>query len=226
MEAFSWICPFCHRNTTIVDSNYSDQYHFYPNNYTVNAIALKTVIIHCPNPKCGKNQIKAALYKTKIEMGIAIVTDGEPLKEWNLQPSSSAIPQPDYIPKAILQDYEEACSIVDLSPKASATLSRRCLQGMIRDYWDIKKSRLVDEIDELKGKVDNATWSDIDAIRKFGNIGAHMEKDVNIIVEIEPYESQLLIQLIEDLFQTWYVTRHEREERSKQIQALAQSKKS
>jgi hypothetical protein len=207
-----------------VDSNYSDQKHFYPNNYTQNAIALKTEIIHCPNPECGKNQIKAALYRTKIMNGIEIVIDGEPLKDWNLQPSSSAIPQPEYIHEAIRQDYEEACSIIDLSPKASATLARRCLQGMIRDYWGITKSRLVDEINALNGLVDKDTWSAIDAIRKIGNIGAHMEKDVSIIIDIDPPEAQLLIQLIEDLFQTWYVTRHEREERSKQIQALAQSK--
>ncbi|WP_321301028.1 DUF4145 domain-containing protein [uncultured Sphaerochaeta sp.] len=226
MDPFSWTCPFCYRTTTIVSSDYSYKTHFYPSYSTENTIALKTEFIHCPNPECGKHQIMAALYKTNHESGVGPVIDGEPLKYWNLQPSSSAIPQPEYIPEAIRQDYEEACSIINLSPKASATLARRCLQGMIRDYWGITKSRLVDEINALNGLVDKDTWSAIDAIRKIGNIGAHMEKDVNIIVDIEPFEAELLIQLIEDLFQTWYVTRYEREERLKKIQALAQSKKS
>ncbi|MCB1884663.1 MAG: DUF4145 domain-containing protein [Geminicoccaceae bacterium] len=29
-----------------------------------------------------------------------------------------------------------------MSPKASATLSRRCLQSMIRDFWTISKDTL------------------------------------------------------------------------------------
>ncbi|MCP1830281.1 hypothetical protein ACVIHH_005106 [Bradyrhizobium sp. USDA 4518] len=32
----------------------------------------------------------------------------------------------------------------------------------------------------------------IDAVRIVGNIGAHMEKDVNLIVDIEPGEAQML----------------------------------
>lgn len=83
-------------------------------------------------------------------------------------PASSATPFPDYVPLAIRQDYEEACAIRDLSPKASATLSRRCLQGLIRDYWKIVKSRLVDEINALEDKVDPDTWAAIDAVRKIG----------------------------------------------------------
>ena len=73
-------------------------------------------------------------------------------------------------------------SIRDLSPKASATLARRALQGMIRDYWKVSKGRLIDEIDAIKEKVDPITWKAIDAIRRIGNIGAHMEKDINVII--------------------------------------------
>jgi Domain of unknown function (DUF4145) len=51
-------------------------------------------------------------------------------KSWTLLPPSSAKPQPDCIPQPIRDDYYEACSIRDLSPKASATIIRRCLQGI------------------------------------------------------------------------------------------------
>ena len=54
-------------------------------------------------------------------------------------PPASAMFLPDYIPAAIRQDYLEAVKIVGLSPKASATLARRYLQGMIHDFWDIKE---------------------------------------------------------------------------------------
>jgi hypothetical protein len=62
----------------------------------------------------------------------------ERVQTWSLIPSSSAKTFPNYVPKVILDDYNEACLIRDLSPKASATLSRRCLQGMIRDLEDSK----------------------------------------------------------------------------------------
>ena len=34
------------------------------------------------------------------------------------------------------------------------------------------------------------------AVRKVGNIGAHMEKDINVIVDVDPDEAQHLIGLI------------------------------
>ncbi len=131
---------------------------------------------------------------------------------------------PDYLPQPIRNDYEEACLIRDLSPKASATLSRRALQGMIRDFWGIKRGRLIDEIDALKEKVDPVTWKAIDAVRSIGNIGAHMERDINVIVDVEPDEARKLIQLIEILVDDWYVTRHEREERLKAVIELKEAK--
>ena len=60
---------------------------------------------------------------------------GDLVKRWRLIPESDAKVFPDYIPQQIREDYVEASKIKELSPKASATLSRRCLQGMIRDFW-------------------------------------------------------------------------------------------
>jgi Domain of unknown function (DUF4145) len=131
---------------------------------------------------------------------------------------------PDYVPPPILADYREACLIRDLSPKASATLSRRCLQGMIRDFWGVKKARLVDEIEAIKDKVAPATWSAIDAIRKIGNIGAHMEKDINLVIDVELEEAALLIGLIEMLIHDWYIVKHEREQHMAKIIAAAGTK--
>ena len=128
----------------------------------------------------------------------------------NIRPRSMAKQYPDYIPQQIREDYEEACAILFLSPKASATLSRRCLQGMIRDYWGITKNRLIDEIFALKDKIQPDLWEAIDNLRQLGNIGAHMEKDVDLIVDIDPGEAEKLIKLIELLIKEWYINREER----------------
>jgi hypothetical protein len=142
-----------------------------------------------------------------------------------LVPYSNAKPFPGYIPRPILQDYEEACLIRDLSAKASATLARRCLQGIIRDFWSVKPGRLVDEIESIKEKVDPLTWDAIDAVRKVGNIGAHMEKDINLILDVEPAEANLLLNLIETLLKDWYITREERRSRLLAITEIAAGKK-
>lgn len=150
---------------------------------------------------------------------------GNPLLSWNLRPESSAKPFPDFIPAPILVDYREACLIRDLSPKASATLSRRCLQGIIRDFWGVSKNRLVDEIAAIEQQVDPLTWKAIDAVRSIGNIGAHMERDINVIVDVDPKEAEVLINLIELLLKDWYIARHEREQRLQAVVEVADNKK-
>jgi hypothetical protein len=99
------------------------------------------------------------------------------------------------------------------------------MQGMIRDFWGIKENNLKREVDALQGKVDEPTWKAIDAVRRIGNIGAHMEADMNFIVEVDPEEATLLIGLIESLLTEWYIAKHDREERMEMVRAAADSKK-
>lgn len=186
-------------------------------------MTIKTIAILCPNPDCNQYTLSADLYNSKHN-GSNYEKIGDNISEWSLMPQSSSKPFPKYIPEVVRKDYEEACSISDLSPKASATLSRRCLQGIIRDFWGISKNRLVDEITAIQDKVDPTTWQAIDAIRKIGNIGAHMEKDINTIVDVEPQEAKLLIALIEVLLKDWYIARHERQQQLQAIIDVAKSK--
>lgn len=234
MEPFSWRCHYCGQNATITDENYSqDSRNFNMDNKYGN-LRLATAIIVCPNPECREYEIRASLFKMRsvpagsflLEHGVSrgLVPDGDPLFTWKLKPQSDAIRFPDYVPKPIVDDYNEACLILNLSPKASATLSRRCLQGIIRDFWGIIKSRLIDEIDELNGKVEDKTWQAIDAVRKMGNIGAHMEKDINLVIDVETEEAELLKRLIEMLIKDWYMARHDREKHLDKIIEVAKKK--
>jgi len=65
----------------------------------------------------------------------------------------------------------------------------------------------------------------IDAVRTVGNIGAHMEKDVNLIVPVDPSEAQMLVGLLELLANEWYVARNSRERRLEAVKKLAEDKK-
>lgn len=225
MAGINWQCPYCLHNSTINHENRSSNVHMFDHeNITGEFLGFAVSVIVCPNNECKQITLDAALYKTeRSPNGRKII--GLPLEKWRLKPSSHAVPFPEYVPLPIRQDYEEACKIRDLSPKASATLSRRCLQGIIRDFKGIVKGRLIDEINALQGDVDADTWAAIDAVRKIGNIGAHMEKDINEIIDVDPEEAQLLIELIETLIKDWYIARFKRKEHLAKIIAAADSKK-
>ena len=226
MDSFSWHCPYCDRTTTITGSNYSSCRHLVEKNTKDDTVSLYTSVVICPNSSCKEYSISAALYLWRWDSdGTKWGTAGDPILTWSLKPQSESKQFPDYIPAAILSDYEEACLIRDLSPKASATLSRRCLQGMIRDFFTVKGRTLFDEINSIKDNVDPLTWEAIDAVRSIGNIGAHMEKDINIIIDVDQSEAALLIGLIESLIQDWYITRFDRQQRLKSIIGVAEQKK-
>ena len=222
--SFNWNCPHCERAVTISDSKYSIDTHWLRIENASGRLGFQSLFIVCPNAECQAFTLTAALHET-VEAANVSARLGKKLQSWNLVPPSQAKHFPDYIPAAIREDYAEAALIRDLSPKASATLSRRCLQGIVRDFWGVKPGRLVDEIEAIKGKVDSLTWDAIDSVRKLGNIGAHMEKDINVIVDVDPTEAALLIGLVETLLTEWYVGRETRKARMSAVVAAAASKK-
>lgn len=211
----SFTCPFCNSVFPKIPSSYivrtlsftsqNPEQLANARNRTIddfeelsNAIAVEFALC----PACDKTSIR-------IE-GAGIELKGKAL---NFHPSSKAKQFPDYIPTNIRQDYEEACKIVDLSPKASATLSRRCLQGMIRNYWEVSgKKNLFEEIDAIQNNIDPQVKKVLNGVRQLGNIGAHMEKDIDLIIDIDPDEASQLIKLIEYLIEQWYIKRHETDE--------------
>lgn len=226
MKPFKRKCPYCNTYSTITDANFHQASTYLKIENAKGNKVLYSEFIVCPNPDCNQFTLSAYMFDTEnVWNGVRHEwQDGQMTHNWGLVPNSVAQVFPNYIPRPLIQDYEEACSIKDLSPKASATLARRCLQGMIRDFWGISKSRLVDEINSIQEKVDPLTWKSIDAIRKIGNIGAHMEKDINLIIDVDPEEAQLLIQLIELLFNEWYVNRYEREQKLNMIIGVSKAK--
>ena len=116
---------------------------------------------------------------------------------------------PEDVPDQYAQDYKEACLVLSDSPKASAALSRRCLQSILRAVAKVKTSDLSKEIDEiLNSKQLPSHLSDaIDAIRVLGNFAAHPMKSTNTgaIVEVEEGESEWLLDVLEGLFDFYFV---------------------
>ncbi|MBA3025726.1 MAG: DUF4145 domain-containing protein [Sulfurimonas sp.] len=224
MNGFNWKCPHCERDVTITNDRFSEKQHYNYIDSSNGNYVIVTEFLICPNPDCNKYTLEATLYDSISTTNGIKANTAKLIKKWNLIPSSKGKVFPDYIPTPILNDYNEACEIKDLSPKASATLARRCLQGIIRDFWKVKPTILAKEIEEIEDKIDPLIWQAIDAVRKVGNIGAHMEKDINLIVDVEPHEAELLINLIETVLDEWYIAKYKREQKLTAITALSKAK--
>lgn len=206
-------CPFCEAVIPNIQATFQTEYPRFTlsNGHFDRDWCWDIHLLRCPN--CCKISY--------VAVGVGNSVEGKVVR---IYPQSSAIQFPEYVPAAIREDYEEACSICDKSPKAAATLARRCLQGMIHDFWDIHEKNLNAEITKLKGLVPAAQWKAIDAIRSIGNIGAHMEQDVNLIIDVFPEEAETFLKLIELLISKWYVDRNDAEELYKQVSDISAEK--
>lgn len=234
MTPFQWTCPHCNRDQIVTDANY--HYHFSRLNFGQTEdghVGVACSAIRCLNEACNQPTLLVQYMTASYKQSYGDYVGTSDLHTWRLIPESASVVQPTYIPSSLREDYYEACLIRDKSPKAAATLARRCLQGMIRDFCGISKSRLIDEIKELAKRIEDGnapkgvepeTLEAIDAVRNIGNIGAHMERDIDLIVEVDPGEAQALIELIEMLFQEWYVARYKREQRLNNVKLIAAEK--
>lgn len=215
-EKSTYVCPYCGCKQAYSRDNSSIEYATYRNPFNnqglSNELGLNLQVYHilCNNTQCKKFTVLAYCQHTK--------------KQWDLIPENVYKQFPEYIPQQIRNDYQEACSIINNSPKAAATLLRRCLQGMIHDFWGIKEKNLNAEITVLKDKVTATQWKALDGLRSIGNIGAHMEKDVDLIIDIEPIEALKLQKLIELFLEKWYINRHEEEQLYADIAQTAEDK--
>lgn len=228
-----YTCPYC-QNSQILQGRqlHNGFIKIYVDRNIEEDIGFLLKSITCANPSCARTALSGKLTQAVLVKGNW--QPGNVIESWALRPQGSARPLPGFIPQAIAEDYTEACRIRDLSPKASATLIRRCLQGMIRDFCGIAKPTLDREIKTLRQMVDDGTApkgvSDesvdaIDQIRAIGNIGAHMEKDIDLIIPVEADEAQLLIELTEMLFDEWYIAREKREARLAALRVVADNKR-
>ena len=123
--------------------------------------------------------------------------------------TSSRAPVPPQVPSEFAEDYREACLVLGDSPKASAALSRRCLQHILREKAGVKPGNLAQEIQEVinNNAVPSYISESIDAIRNIGNFAAHPIKSQSSgeIVPVEPGEAEWSLDVIEMLYDFYFV---------------------
>ncbi len=125
------------------------------------------------------------------------------------------------IPKKYLEDYEEAIKVLSASSKASAALTRRLLQNILREEFNISEKSLAKEIEIFTNKTDIPSYltDAVDAVRQVGNIAAHPSKDLSTgeIVPVEKGEAEWLIEVIEQLFDFVFIQPKKLEKRKQEL---------
>jgi hypothetical protein len=150
--------------------------------------------------------------KATIDIGLPVDSMGNVFWGRVYPVGANRGPVPGEVPERIAKDYIEACNVLAISPKASAALSRRCLQHMLRSHG-YKAKDLANEIDLLFNETDPLKAlpirlrQTIDAIRNLGNFAAHPNENKATleIIDVEPHEAEWCLETIEELFEHFYV---------------------
>jgi hypothetical protein len=112
------------------------------------------------------------------------------------------------VPRHFAQDYREACLVLGESPRASAALSRRCLQRLLREQAQVPPSDLDGEIETaLRSELLPITLaSALDTVRVLGKFLTNPLKSTSpgTILHAEPGEAQWLLTVLEALFQHYF----------------------
>ncbi|HXP04740.1 MAG TPA: DUF4145 domain-containing protein [Stellaceae bacterium] len=121
-------------------------------------------------------------------------------------------PTPAEVNGAIREDYEEACKVLPISAKASAALSRRCLQAVLREKGYTQRDLAV-QIDALLNETDPAKAipsslrETVDVVRNFGNFSAHHINDQTTlqVIDVQEGEAEWCLDILEEMFDHYYV---------------------
>lgn len=171
----------------------------------------------CPNPDCRRSiyfLLNGEFYQNRQNYRWNIRTDesdNELISKGELirPKGSSRPPVPNEVPQEIANDYNESCLVLPDSPKASAALSRRALQHLLRDVAGINNGNLANEIQQVldSNQLPSYLSESIDAIRNIGNFAAHPSKSTSTgeIVEVEAGEGEWNLEVLEMLFDFYYV---------------------
>lgn len=134
---------------------------------------------------------------------------GDPVDCAFVFPAFSIRPLPAIVRDPYRRDFTEACAVLSISPKASAALSRRILQMILREAGHFTQHDLADQIKALVDSPSTPSYISkaVDAIRNIGNFAAHpiKSKDSGVIAEVDPGEAEWSLDVLESLFDFYFV---------------------
>ena len=201
METVVWNCPWCGHDQMANRESWTSpavSSKMGVGKYTGLRIAVNWTT--CLNSKCGEVSVQACMEEVEVNRAVmgrhdSLTRKVRDLDRWHLWPKSRARPFPTYLPEGVRSSYEQACYCEEQAPAASATMARRALHEMLKDFCGSKGKNLKEDIDTLKKQVAQGNGPDgvladsvdrLHHLREMGNIGAHLERGTNeILITLE-----------------------------------------
>lgn len=133
---------------------------------------------------------------------------------------------PDAVDPEMREEFAEAARVLPISPKASAALARRCLEMMLTKQG-FYHPKLEQKIEAAEQHLPGYLHATMDAVRKLGNLSVHAQesKHTGEIVDVEPHEADLLLTILEELADHYYVKPAASAKRLADLQAKLQNAK-
>ena len=166
--------------------------------------------VQCANSECNR-------WVFILLNAIPLMTSSGPTPDSNRKQTPTLIhpkvpnrqPIPPEVPPEFTEDYREACLILAESPKASAALSRRCLQLILHEKAGVNENNLKREIDKVisTGTLPSEITESLHNLREIGNFAAHPQHHqvTGEIVPVEPGEAEWCLEVIEMLYDFYFV---------------------
>ena len=180
----------------------------YDNGRDSNWYCITTVCPECHSPSIKIEKIPSSTGIALVDM----VGKARVKEHWVYPTSRRGRRFGDEVVDDLKSDYFEACETLLISPKSSATISRRIVEAVLRQQG-YRQDRLQDQIKAVRNepnpdkKLPVVLSRIIDAVREFGNFSAHEKKNLTTlqIVEVEPGEADLCLEIVEALFEHYYL---------------------
>ena len=198
-------CPHC--SVAFRDIWHRDRMK-YDNGFNASWECITTVCPECHKPSI---KISEVLLPTGTPV-VDLVSKALAMEQWVYPTSRRGKRFGNEVPDEFKKDYLEACEILLVSPRSSATLSRRILEAVLGEQG-YRQSTISKRIEAVRNesvpdkKLPTVLSIVIDVVRQFGNFSAHQKKSVLTfqIIEVEPGEAELCLEIVEGLFEHYYV---------------------
>lgn len=165
--------------------------------------------LQCQNTECQEIVIRI------------IRTESGKAEEWIALPKRPNLPTLNHlISDPFRQDYLEAWTILEDSPRMSGVLSRRLLADLLEKYANLKQFSLASRVEEFIKDTRHPLWlrENLHYLREVGDFGAHTQQDKTAasqpgpqppaeptIINVDKAEAEWTLNIIADLFEYFIV---------------------
>lgn len=123
----------------------------------------------------------------------------------------AARPVSEDVPAHIAQMYREASLVLPISPRASASLSRLCLEAVLTEAGGAAAFHIQGKIEQVRDNVPAYVWQWLHAVRRVAKYGAHYKVgeeeggEEEVVLDVSPEEAGQLLDALDQVFDHYYV---------------------